>query len=57
MEFNYDSLVIATGARSVIPRIKGILVNAQIGNTNEFRSEIMAKGLLLLRNYGRWNLH
>jgi NADPH-dependent 2,4-dienoyl-CoA reductase/sulfur reductase-like enzyme len=51
MRFDYDSLVIATGARSAIPKIKGILVNAQIDNTNEFRSTGMAKGLLLLRNY------
>ena len=35
MVFNYDSLVIATGAKSVIPKIKGGLVNAQISNINE----------------------
>jgi NADPH-dependent 2,4-dienoyl-CoA reductase/sulfur reductase-like enzyme len=51
MVFNYDSLVIATGARSAIPKIKGNLVNTQINNINEFRSAVMAKGLLLLRNY------
>ena len=51
MVFDYDSLVIATGARSVIPKIKGILVNAQIDNINELRSALMTKGLLLLRNY------
>jgi NADPH-dependent 2,4-dienoyl-CoA reductase/sulfur reductase-like enzyme len=52
MIFDYDSLVIATGARSVIPNIKGIIVNKEIGNTNIYRSSIMVKGLLLLRNYG-----
>ena len=51
MVFDYDSLVIATGARSVIPKIKGIIANSQIDNTNESRSTVMAKGLLLLRNY------
>ena len=51
MVFDYDSLVIATGARSVIPKIKGIIANSQIDNTNESRSAVMAKGLLLLRNY------
>jgi NADPH-dependent 2,4-dienoyl-CoA reductase/sulfur reductase-like enzyme len=52
MIFDYDSLVIATGARSVIPNIKGIIVNKEIGNTNIYRSSTMVKGLLLLRNYG-----
>ena len=51
MVFDYDSLVIATGAEFVIPKIKGILVNAQIDNINELRSALMTKGLLLLRNY------
>ena|SRR5215216_3402592 len=52
MIFDYDSLVIATGARSVIPNIKGIIVNKEISNTNIYRSSAMVKGLLLLRNYG-----
>jgi NADPH-dependent 2,4-dienoyl-CoA reductase/sulfur reductase-like enzyme len=52
MIFDYDSLVIATGARSVIPNIKGIIINKEIGNTNTYRSSTMVKGLLLLRNYG-----
>lgn len=52
MKFDYDSLVIATGARSVIPKIKGIIVNKQINNTYDNRILTMAKGLLLLRNYG-----
>ena len=52
MIFDYDSLVIATGVRSVIPNIKGIIVNKEISNTNIYRSSAMVKGLLLLRNYG-----
>jgi NADPH-dependent 2,4-dienoyl-CoA reductase/sulfur reductase-like enzyme len=52
MILDYDSLVIATGARSVIPNIKGIIVNKEISNTNIYRSSAMVKGLLLLRNYG-----
>ncbi|MGH9976381.1 MAG: FAD-dependent oxidoreductase [Nitrososphaeraceae archaeon] len=52
MIFDYDSLVIATGARSVIPKIKGIFVNKEINNTNDNRKSTMVKGLLLLRNYG-----
>jgi NADPH-dependent 2,4-dienoyl-CoA reductase/sulfur reductase-like enzyme len=52
MIFDYDSLVITTGARSVIPNIKGIIVNKEISNTNVYRNSIMVKGLLFLRNYG-----
>jgi NADPH-dependent 2,4-dienoyl-CoA reductase/sulfur reductase-like enzyme len=52
MIFEYDSLVIATGARSVIPNIKGVIVNKEISNTNIHRSSTMVKGILLLRNYG-----
>jgi NADPH-dependent 2,4-dienoyl-CoA reductase/sulfur reductase-like enzyme len=52
MIFDYDSLVIATGARSVIPNIKGIIINKEISSTNSYRSSTMVKGLLLLRNYG-----
>jgi NADPH-dependent 2,4-dienoyl-CoA reductase/sulfur reductase-like enzyme len=52
MRFDYDSLVIATGARSVIPNIKGIIVNKELSNTSTYRSSTMVKGLLLLRNYG-----
>ena len=44
---DYDSLVIATGARSAIPKIKGIFVNDVVK-----RSSKIVKGLLLLRNYG-----
>ncbi len=52
MVCDYDSLVIATGARSVIPKIKGIIVTEHNdNNNNEFRSPAMAKGILLLRNY------
>jgi NADPH-dependent 2,4-dienoyl-CoA reductase/sulfur reductase-like enzyme len=51
MRFDYDSLVIATGARSVIPNIKGIIVNKELSNTSTYRSSTMVKGLLLLRNY------
>jgi NADPH-dependent 2,4-dienoyl-CoA reductase/sulfur reductase-like enzyme len=36
--FDYDSLIIATGARAIIPRIKGVDENRQ--------------GIFLLRNYG-----
>lgn len=49
--FDYDSLVIATGARSVIPKIKGIIVNSQIDDISQCSNPVMAKGLLLLRNY------
>ena len=52
MRFDYDSLVIATGARFVIPNIKGIIVNKELSNTSTYRSSTMVKGLLLLRNYG-----
>jgi NADPH-dependent 2,4-dienoyl-CoA reductase/sulfur reductase-like enzyme len=52
MRFDYDSLVIATGARSVIPDIKGIIVNKEVSNTSIYRSSTLVKGLLLLRNYG-----
>ena len=52
MRFDYDSLVLATGARSVIPNIKGIIVNKELGDTSTYRSSTMVKGLLLLRNYG-----
>jgi 3-phenylpropionate/trans-cinnamate dioxygenase ferredoxin reductase subunit len=48
LRFDYDSLVIATGTRPVIPNIKGIMVN----NTGNYRSSTMVNGLLLLRNYG-----
>jgi NADPH-dependent 2,4-dienoyl-CoA reductase/sulfur reductase-like enzyme len=52
MVCDYDSLVIATGARSVIPKIKGIIFNEHIDNNNNgFKSPAMAKGILLLRNY------
>ena len=50
--FDYDSLVIATGARSVIPNIKGIIVNKETSNTNVYRNSTMVRGLLFLRNYG-----
>lgn len=49
--FEYDSLVIATGARSLIPNIKGIFVERDQVEAAKNRST-MAKGLLLLRNYG-----
>src|SRR5919106_2286874 len=52
MIFEYDSLVIATGARSVIPNIKGIIVNKETSNTNVYRNSTMVRGLLFLRNYG-----
>jgi NADPH-dependent 2,4-dienoyl-CoA reductase/sulfur reductase-like enzyme len=52
MIFDYDSLVVATGARSVIPNIKGIIVNKEISNPSTYSSSTMVKGLLLLRNYG-----
>jgi NADPH-dependent 2,4-dienoyl-CoA reductase/sulfur reductase-like enzyme len=52
MIFDYDSLVIATGARSVIPKIKGIIFNKKIDNNNNSnRSSTVVKGLLFLRNY------
>ncbi|MGB7884139.1 MAG: FAD-dependent oxidoreductase, partial [Nitrososphaeraceae archaeon] len=48
---NYDSLVIATGARSAVPKIKGIFVNN--GSIDDgIRESKIVKGLLLLRNYG-----
>jgi NAD(P)H-nitrite reductase large subunit len=37
MIFEYDSLVIATGARALVPNIKGVNQN---------------KGVFLIRNYG-----
>jgi NADPH-dependent 2,4-dienoyl-CoA reductase/sulfur reductase-like enzyme len=48
---DYDSLVIATGARSAVPKIKGIFVNDE---TNDLvkGSPTIVKGLFLLRNYG-----
>lgn len=49
--FDYDSLVIATGARSGVPKIKGIFVKND-PNTYVKRSLTMVKGLLQLRNYG-----
>jgi NADPH-dependent 2,4-dienoyl-CoA reductase/sulfur reductase-like enzyme len=52
MRFDYDSLVLATGARSVIPNIKGIIVNKEPSNTSTYRSSTMVNGILLLRNYG-----
>jgi len=48
---DYDSLVIATGARSAIPKIKGIFVTDDTSNQVK-RSPTIVKGLLLLRNYG-----
>lgn len=48
--FDYDSLVIATGARSAVPKIKGIFVNDDTSIQVDGRST-MVKGLLLLRNY------
>jgi NADPH-dependent 2,4-dienoyl-CoA reductase/sulfur reductase-like enzyme len=51
LRFDYDSLVIATGARPVIPNIKGIMVNKEVSNTGYYRSSTMVNGLLLLRNY------
>ena len=48
---DYDSLVIATGARSAVPRIKGIFVNDDI-DTRVNKSSTTVKRLLLLRNYG-----
>lgn len=48
---DYDSLVIATGARSAVPKIKGIFVNDDT-DTRVKRSSTIVKGLLLLRNYG-----
>jgi NADPH-dependent 2,4-dienoyl-CoA reductase/sulfur reductase-like enzyme len=52
LRFEYDSLVIATGARSVIPNIKGIIINEELSNSSTDRSSTMVNGLLLLRNYG-----
>ena len=52
MRFDYDSLVIATGVKFVIPNIKGIIVNKELSNSSTYRSLTMVKGLLLLRNYG-----
>lgn len=49
--FEYDALVIATGARSSIPKIKGISVEGDQGEAVRSRST-MIKGLFLLRNYG-----
>jgi len=49
--FDYDSLVIATGARSAVPKIKGIFVNDDSSNPVKGKST-MVEGLLLLRNYG-----
>ena len=47
---NYDSLVIATGAKSAVPKIKGIFVNN--GSNDDVMSDSkIVKGLLLLRNY------
>ena len=47
---NYDSLVIATGARSAVPKIKGIFVSN--GSNDDVMSDSkIVKGLLLLRNY------
>ena len=48
---DYDSLVIATGARSAVPKIKGIFVNDDT-DTRVKRSSTIVKGFLLLRNYG-----
>jgi NADPH-dependent 2,4-dienoyl-CoA reductase/sulfur reductase-like enzyme len=48
---DYDSLVIATGARSAVPKIKGIFFNDDI-NIRVNKSSTIVKGLLLLRNYG-----
>jgi NADPH-dependent 2,4-dienoyl-CoA reductase/sulfur reductase-like enzyme len=48
---DYDSLVIATGARSAVPKIKGIFVNDDTV-THGKRGSTIVKGLLLLRNYG-----
>ena len=48
---DYDSLVIATGARSAVPKIKGIFVNDDT-DTRVRRSSTIVKGFLLLRNYG-----
>ena len=48
--FDYDSLVIATGARFAVPKIKGIFVNDDTSNQVK-GSSTMVKGLLLLRNY------
>ncbi|MGA9318510.1 MAG: FAD-dependent oxidoreductase [Nitrososphaeraceae archaeon] len=48
---DYDSLVIATGARSAIPKIKGIFVTDDTSNQVK-RSPTIVKGLLFLRNYG-----
>jgi NADPH-dependent 2,4-dienoyl-CoA reductase/sulfur reductase-like enzyme len=46
--FDYDSLVIATGARSAVPKINGVYVN---DDNQVKRSFTMVKGLLLLRNF------
>ena len=48
---DYDSLVIATGAKSAVPKIKGIFVNDDT-DTRVKRSSTIVKGFLLLRNYG-----
>lgn len=48
---DYDSLVIATGARAAVPKIKGIFVNDDT-DTSVNKSSAIVKGLLLLRNYG-----
>jgi NADPH-dependent 2,4-dienoyl-CoA reductase/sulfur reductase-like enzyme len=47
---DYDSLVIATGARFAVPKIKGIFVDDD-PNTHGKRESTVVKGLLLLRNY------
>ncbi len=49
--FDYDSLVIATGARSAVPKIKGIFVNNDT-DTHVMSGSTIVKGFLLLRNYG-----
>jgi NADPH-dependent 2,4-dienoyl-CoA reductase/sulfur reductase-like enzyme len=48
---DYDSLVIATGANSAVPKIKGISFNDYPSSLVKGSSTIV-KGLLLLRNYG-----
>jgi NADPH-dependent 2,4-dienoyl-CoA reductase/sulfur reductase-like enzyme len=53
LTLDYDSLVIATGARSAVPRIKGIFVNEDEDTSNQVKgSPTEVKGLFLLRNYG-----
>ena len=48
---DYDSLVMATGARSAVPMIKGIFVDDETSSQVK-ESPTIVKGLFFLRNYG-----